>query len=43
MSAPKISTLRELKASKSNLEIQEYANEYYFLKNRSEDVTKKFN
>lgn len=35
--------LRELKANKSNLEIQEYANEYYFLKNRSEDVTKKFN
>lgn len=35
--------LRELKASKGNLQMQEYANEYYFLKNRSEDVTKNFN
>ena len=35
--------LNNLKSKRNDLEIREYANEYYFLKNRSEDVTKNLN
>ena len=35
--------LNNLKSKRNDLEMREYANEYYFLKNRSEDVTKNLN